>query len=316
MADYIAFDTSNYTTSVAVLKAGKLYSERRLLQVEKGERGLRQSDAVFLHTKALHEITEIVMKQCGGADISAIGYSNRPRNVDGSYMPCFLVGENAAKTLASVLGVPAYAFSHQEGHIRAGVYSCGAPKAFNNEFLFFHVSGGTTELLRVTPTGVGYAAEIVAETGDISVGQLVDRTGVLLGMGFPAGGELEEAAKKFDGKPNDNLRIKPVFRDGTLNLSGFENKVKTAIEKGVSKDEIAFAALHFSADALIAATEYAKEKYGDLPVLFAGGVMRNEYIRSRLEADKAFFASIEFSSDNAAGTVLLTRDRHLNGDKL
>ncbi len=316
MTDYIAFDTSNYTTSVAVLKDGTLYSERRILPVKKGERGLRQSDAVFLHTKALHEITDIVMNRCGGADIAAVGYSDRPRNVDGSYMPCFLVGENAAKTLASVLGVHAYAFSHQEGHIRAGVYSCGAPEAFNGDFLFFHVSGGTTELLHVTPKGAGYCAGIVAETGDISVGQLVDRTGVLLGTGFPAGGELEAAAKSFNGEPDADLRIKPVLRGGTLNLSGFENKVKSAIEKGVPKEEIAFAVLRFSADALMAATEYAKEKYGDMPILFAGGVMRNEYIRSRLEADKSFFASIEFSSDNAAGTVLLTRDRHMNGDKL
>ena len=313
MADFLAFDTSNYTTSAAALKDGTLYSERRLLPVEHGERGLRQSDAVFLHTKALHEITEALMSRCGGLDLCAVGYSDRPRSVEGSYMPCFLVGCSAARTVASVAGVPAYAFSHQEGHIAAGIESCGSADAFDGEFLFFHVSGGTTEVLRAKRKKGGFDARIVCATADISIGQLIDRTGVMLGMGFPAGSELEEAAKAFSGRIHACFNIKPVLKNGALNLSGFENKVKTACEIGIPKEETAFAALRFAGDALVAAREYAVSICGKLPMLFAGGVIRNEYIKSRLEEDGCFFASPEFSSDNAAGTVCLTRDRFLNG---
>ena len=306
MADYIAFDTSNYTTSVAVLKDGIPYSERRILPVPAGDRGLRQSDAVFLHTKALHDITAELMKKCGDIKINAVGYSDRPRDTDGSYMPCFLVGENAAKTLASVLNVPSFAFSHQAGHIMAGIYSCGAPEEFEKRFLFFHVSGGTTEALLVDRTDDGFKTKIIGNTADISVGQLIDRVGVMLGAGFPAGAELEKTALGFSGRIDRMLHIKPVIKDGALNLSGFENNALRAFENGISKEEIAFATLKFSAASLTCLSEYAKSAAGDIPSLYAGGVIRNEYIKSKLAADRVFFASCELSSDNAVGTVLMT----------
>ncbi len=314
MSDFIAFDTSNYTTSVAALKDGELYSERMLLPVGAGEKGLRQSDAVFLHTKQLYRVADALAERCGGLSPVAVGFSGGPRDVPGSYMPCFLVGENAAKTLAAFLGVPAYRFSHQAGHIMAGVYSCGNSGAFKDEFIFFHVSGGTTETLAVRPEKGGFDARIICATADISIGQLIDRAGVMLGMGFPAGNELEETARGFSGKLSAALNKKPVMKDGAINLSGFENNLKRAFESGVPKEEIAFAALSFSASALEMARGYAESVCGKRPVLFAGGVMRNGYIRSVLEAENTYFASRELSSDNAAGTVLLTRDRFNSGE--
>ena len=315
MADYIAFDTSNYTTSAAVLKNGVLYSERRLLPVPHGEKGLRQSDAVFLHTKALHEITGTLMKRCGKIDLAAVGYSDRPRDTDGSYMPCFLVGEDAALTLAAVLGVPAYRFSHQAGHISAGLYSCGNDAAFGERFLFFHVSGGTTEGLSVKRSDCGFDTEIICRTADISAGQLIDRIGVMLGTGFPAGAELERMAEGFSGEVCRRLNIRPTIKDGAVNLSGFENSAKSAMDAGVSPEEIAYATLKFTAETLGSALEHAYSVCGKLPVLFAGGVMRNEYIKSALAGEKVFFAAREFSNDNAAGTVLLTRRRHEISEK-
>ena len=230
-------------------------------------------------------------------------------------MPCFLVGENAAKTLSAVLGVPRYAFSHQAGHIAAGLYSCGNASALGDEFLFFHVSGGTTEGLSVRRKNGGFDTEIVCRTADISAGQLIDRVGVMLGAGFPAGGELEKAAAGFSGDIRSKLGIKPTMKDGALNLSGFENSAKAAYDDGASVGEIALATLRFTARSLVCALEYAYSVCGKLPTLFAGGVMRNEYIKSSLADENVFFASREFSSDNAAGTVLLTRDRFENGEK-
>ena len=102
---FIGFDTSNYTTSVGMLTGAMSYiNQKKLLPVVNGDKGLRQSDAVFLHVKALPDLMQ-------GLDISsptAIGVSTRPRSIDGSYMPCFLPGILAAKTMASASGAVSY----------------------------------------------------------------------------------------------------------------------------------------------------------------------------------------------------------------
>ena len=95
----------------------------RLLPVEKGHLGLRQSEAVFHHTRALPEIIGEAVKD--GAKIDAVAVSSRPRDVEGSYMPCFLAGLSTAKSIGAVCGVPVYEFSHQSGHIAAAAYGAG-----------------------------------------------------------------------------------------------------------------------------------------------------------------------------------------------
>jgi len=187
----LAFDTSNYTTSAAVLKGGfetgrtGLVQSRLLLPVKEGEKGLRQSDAVFLHTRQLPEVIE---KLGVISQIGAIGYSAAPRDCDGSYMPCFKVGEAMARSMASVLGVPCHAFSHQSGHIAAAVSGLCMLSLLSEEFYAFHLSGGTLECVLVRPDkNKIITCEIIGGTADISAGQAIDRVGVMLGLKFPCG---------------------------------------------------------------------------------------------------------------------------------
>ena len=104
MSFVLGIDTSNYTTSCALLDTADMSvrSCKKLLPVKQGERGLRQSDAVFHHTKQLPEL----MKQLFDKryDLSAVGYSYAPRCAEGSYMPCFLVGENVAQAVSLACG--------------------------------------------------------------------------------------------------------------------------------------------------------------------------------------------------------------------
>ena len=194
----LAFDTSNYTTSAAYYDAaeGRLHNCGRLLTVEKGGRGLRQSDAVFAHIKNLPEVVRELFPG-GAGDIEAVGVSERPRAAEGSYMPCFLAGVASAETLSAASGRPLYRFSHQQGHIAAAAYGAGKPGLLASEFLVWHLSGGTTELLRAVPDNETIVkAELVAATGDLSAGQVTDRAGVKLGLGFPAGRELDALAQR------------------------------------------------------------------------------------------------------------------------
>lgn len=303
MSGFLGFDTSNYTTSVAIFDKGSVMQEKRLLPVKEGERGIRQSDAVFHHTKAYSELLEKLLSRFPGK-ISAVGASVTPTTQEGSYMPCFLVGENAARTVATALNVPFYKFSHQQGHIAAALFSSGRTDLIYKRFLAFHVSGGTTDLVLCEPD----ESEILKITpvscsSDLKSGQAVDRIGVKMGIPFPAGAGLEVLAQKSE----KNFKNKIKLQYGNCSLSGLENKCLKMLEDGVSKEDTAKFLLCYIADTVSAMTEYALQKYGDLPVVFAGGVMSDKIIKDIITSRfDAAFAQPEFSCDNAAGIAYLT----------
>lgn len=299
----LGLDTSNYTTSVAVFDGQEGINEGRLLEVRPGELGLRQSDALFQHVKRLPELFGRLEEQGALREIQAVGASTRPRAVEGSYMPCFLAGASQGEALARVLGVPFYAFSHQQGHLAAAAWSACRLELLDAPFLAWHLSGGTTELLRVEPDGIAVKAEIIGGTSDISAGQLIDRTGVLLGLQFPAGKALDALYEQGDQKQ----KFKVKLNDLTFSLSGMENKVKAMLEQGETAGNIARFALNTVSDIVVRATKEAQERYPGLPVLCSGGVASNRQLRAAMETRcGAVFAQPRFSTDNAMGTAILT----------
>lgn len=303
---FLGLDTSNYTTSAALFDSdgGAVLSRKKLLSVKSGEAGLRQSDAVFQHTKQLPEMVTKLFADYDGKDkICAVGASFRPRNIEGSYMPCFLCGEGLADSIGAVRGIPVYKTSHQIGHILAALYSADRLSMINSPFIAFHVSGGTTdclycepdenELIKVTET---------ASSLDLKAGQLIDRTGLMLGLDFPCGPALEKLAEKSD----KSIKARAVMRNGSCCLSGFENKVQAMLAGGETPENTARFILNAVYSSVSEMTAYAYEKYGKLPVIFAGGVMSNGYIKELLRKrfDDVYFSAPEFSCDNAAGIAL------------
>ena len=276
-----------------------------MLFVRSGEKGIRQSEAVFQHIKNLPLITEKVFalaREKFGSDIqlSAVGVSENPRRQEGSYMPCFLSGVASAASIASALGVPLYTFSHQEGHVRAAILGSGVRSGLSH-FYSFHLSGGTCELLNVTSDSGRYNADIIADSADITLGQLIDRTGVMLGIDFPCGANLERLA---ENRPIPKVQIK---KSNSINLSGFENKVLKMKEEGLSKEEIAA----FVFGVCISAVKVLLEAREDftLPVIFSGGVCSSHIIRDEISSlCEAYFAPPVFSADNAIGIAALAQD--------
>ena len=299
---FLGIDTSNYRTSAAICDEGGniCASIRELLSVADGQRGLRQSDALFAHTVALPQILE----KLGSYPLAAVGYSAYPRDCDGSYMPCFLAGAASARAVAAMLGIPCYPFSHQAGHIAAAAYSCGGVSKSPDRFLAFHISGGTTEALLYENGKI----KMLGETRDLNAGQLIDRIGVLLGMSFPCGEEMEKLAY---GSPLTK-GIKVCVNGFDCNLSGIENQAADRIKRGDTPASVAA----FTLDAVLKTVDRISEnltrEYPGLPILYAGGVMSCKRLQTALgKKYEAFFATLEFSGDNAAGTALLCRDKYL-----
>ena len=297
----IGIDTSNYTTSIAWFDGTRGVNCSRLLPVKPGELGLRQSDAVFAHTKSLPELSGRLFSDFKAANVGAIGVSTRPRAVDGSYMPCFLVGYSHAKLLSDLLRVPLIEVSHQQGHIAASVWSAGRMELMDQPHLAWHLSGGTTELLLVEPEGKNVCCTKIGGTTDISAGQLIDRTGQLLELPFPSGKHLDALSQ--EAVLTDVFRVK--CQDSSFSFSGVQNKVQQFHSCHPEPAETAAYALRCVAGAVFTATQQALKTYPGLPVVFSGGVASNSMLRQKLAPLNPVFSQPQYSTDNAMGVAVL-----------
>ncbi|MBR2778811.1 MAG: O-sialoglycoprotein endopeptidase [Firmicutes bacterium] len=324
---FLGVDTSAYTTSAAVVdKEGRVLADvRRLLDVKKGERGLRQSQALFQHINNLPEVIketfEAVRREgTENRRIAAVAASTRPRPEEGSYMPVFLGGASMASGIASSLNAAFYEFSHQEGHIAA---AAGALDGDETR-LAFHLSGGTGEILVIR----GCRAEKIAGgTLDLSFGQLLDRTGVALGMSFPCGAEMDQIAmahrdriawrisgrghRVFENPVLGDIRV----RDTYANLSGIETSCQKAAAS--AEPEVIIPELFFRvSDAIAEMLRAAADRTGLREVILVGGVAASRFLREELQQAAARrnlhirFGEPALSPDNAVGIARLGMQRY------
>lgn len=309
-SEYIlGIDTSNYKTSVAIIdRNGNIVCDhRQLLRVKQGERGLRQSDALFQHVENLPQLIETALSQINPHDIKAVAYSDKPRPIEGSYMPVFKAGIGMGQAIAASLQIPHFAFSHQEGHIKAIQF--GTPMENLSNFLCYHLSGGTCELLKVSPDCI----EIIGGSKDISFGQVIDRVGVKLGMQFPAGEFMDQAAIRSQ---TSTKQLKKISKDGLyFNLSGIETQCSRAAEQALNEncnyEPLIRELMDKLAQLLIEVTRQAGKDTGINHILFTGGVSSSRYISGILKenfADDSIcieFGKQSLSQDNAVGIALL-----------
>ena len=295
---FVGIDTSNYTTSVAVVSADGeiLANSRKLLEVASGEKGLRQSDALFQHWKVLPQLLEPLLSQYRSR-IAAVCCGSKPRPKEGSYMPVFTAGTNLGEVLAGALGAEYIELSHQEGHFLAAAYESDID--FSRPAICAHLSGGTLEL--ILKDGSNY--EIVGGTKDISYGQLIDRTGVLFGYPFPSGRYVDEAACSCKTASGKNPLGRIFKGDTFINLSGVETKMRR-IESFYPHDQLLFYLMDSISESFAAVCEAAKEKYGVQQVLVSGGVACSEFLRNYCRDKNYVFGRRDLCSDNAVGEAL------------
>ena len=296
----LGIDTSNYTTSAAGCDAeGRHRSLRTPIPVREGERGVRQSDAVFHHVRQLPPLVE---RLCAlyGEPPAAVAVSATPRDVEDSYMPCFLAGLSVARSIAAALDVSCHKLSHQRGHVLAALLGCGRLDLIGQEHLALHISGGTTELLHVAGQADGGGIiTLLGGTADLNAGQLVDRCGLQLGLNFPCGPELERLAE--GGQPTLKPMAFPTARE--IHLSGLENRFTQLLQQAAPADAALWVLRSLSA-ALVALVDSAIGEH-PLPLVAAGGVLSNKLIRGELEQRySALSCGHDYAADNACGVAL------------
>ena len=308
---FLGIDTSNYTTSLALVSdEGKVLANfKKLLPVKQGDLGLRQSDAVFHHVRQLPELFSQMQEEFGTLSdrLKGIGVSVRPRDLEDSYMPCFTVGRSFADSIGALVGVKPHYFSHQCGHIAAALCSADRMDLMDRQFVAFHFSGGTSEAVLCKPDETCViSATQVAGSLDLKAGQVIDRVGGMLGLAFPAGPALDALAQKS----NLEYHIKPTMKGYDPCMSGIENQCRTMLRKGEMPEDIAKFAIASVCAVVDRMSQDCKMRFGDLPIIYAGGVMSNSYISKYITKKlNGSFAQPQFSSDNAVGVALLSAYR-------
>ena len=136
---------------------------------------------------------------------------------------------------------------------------------------------------------------------------MIDRTGVLLELPFPAGRYVDELYYQSESAAAFRVKLNGLY----FSLSGMENKVKAMMAAGKPKADIARFAVDTVASAVRRTTDAAKQQYPDLPVLCSGGVASNSVLRTVMQ--DAYFAQPEFSRDNAMGIAVLARRTYERG---
>ncbi|MCX7885207.1 MAG: O-sialoglycoprotein endopeptidase [Caloramator sp.] len=293
----LGIDTSNYTTSIAVVEEGKIiYDVRKLLKVKKGEKGLRQSEALFQHVNNL----PLMLNDDAVKGIDAVCVSVKPRPKEDSYMPVFKAGESIGQAIAYTNNINIFYTTHQEGHIEA---ACRCINFNFKEFIAFHLSGGTSEILYVK-RDKNYFIEKIGGTKDISLGQFIDRIGVALGYEFPSGKFVDDAALSIS---DSQLRIPSRVDELKFNLSGQETLGLKYIDKGYNHEEISYSVMLCASKTIEKLLINTLKEY-KLPVLIMGGVASSSflknYILKRFSKD-IYFSNSKYASDNATGVAYI-----------
>jgi N6-L-threonylcarbamoyladenine synthase len=311
---YVGIDTSAYTTSLAVIdeEDNIILDLRKILEVKKGQKGLRQQEAIFQHINNLPILIEEMVMKIDIGKIDTISCSNKPRNIEGSYMPVFIAGKGQAFILSKILGVRYKEYSHQEGHIGAGIIYNQLRNS--DEFLSIHISGGTTELLLVNNKQNQLSIKIIGGTLDLSLGQLIDRIGVELGLSFPCGQEMDKISRKGNVL---SLNIPISIKEKTwFNLSGLENYFKKLIKNcSYSREDIVATLFHTISKLIYKAIVNSCIEYNLYSILITGGVSANRILRLYLTDNlmkkkiNPYFTNVELCTDNGIGIAFMGKEK-------
>ena len=308
----LGLDTSCYTTSAALCTShGEIVQSRRLLPVKTGERGLRQSEAVFAHVRQLAAQVENVMQQAR-EPLACVCASVAPCDGQDSYMPVFSVGEMAGRAIAAAHHVPFFTTTHQRGHIRAARVDTGLK---SSRFLALHLSGGTTDVLMMD----GDALTPLGTSVDLHAGQLVDRVGVAMGLPFPSGPHLEKMAVLGTAKALVPVNVNE--NSLSCHLSGAEAQLMRMIKGDMNRNDIAAEVYDVLCRTVLRLLSAAADRHGTRDILLAGGVASSQLFRKKvLERNEKrrlhlnlHFGRPEYSGDNAVGVALIGLEKLQGG---
>ncbi|CCD40300.1 YgjD/Kae1/Qri7 family, required for threonylcarbamoyladenosine formation in tRNA [Candidatus Paraburkholderia kirkii UZHbot1] len=257
------------------------------------------------HIRRALPLLEEVLEKSGAqrGDIDAIAFTQGP-----GLAGALLVGASIANSLAMAWDKPTVGIHHLEGHLLSPLLVDAPPFPF----VALLVSGGHTQLMRVTDVGV---YETLGETLDDAVGEAFDKTAKLLGLGYPGGPEVSRLAEF--GTPGAVTLPRPMLHSGDLDFSfsGLKTAVLTHNRKlggnvcEQAKADLARGFVDAAVDVLVAKSLAALKKTGLKRLVVAGGVGANRQLREALSAARkrrfdVHYPDLSLCTDNGAMIAL------------
>ncbi|MBN1644281.1 MAG: tRNA (adenosine(37)-N6)-threonylcarbamoyltransferase complex transferase subunit TsaD [Dehalococcoidales bacterium] len=293
----LGIETSCDETAAAVVEDGvKILSNEIASQVEIHARygGVVPEVASRQHTLSIVPIIQSAMSKAGVGwqDLGAIAVTNGP-GLAGS----LLTGVNTAKAISLAWGLPLVGVNHLEGHMYANWLNGQKPEF---PLVCLIVSGGHSDLVLMKGHG-DYT--LLGQTRDDAAGEAFDKAARLLGLGYPGGPVIEEAAAA--GAPSIPLPKAWIKGTNDFSFSGIKTALLRLVEENGSIDKAAAAASFQAAvvEVLVGKTVAVAQEYNARQILLAGGVAANKHLRRTL-VDKSplpvFIPPLVLCTDNAA----------------
>ncbi len=298
----LAFETSCDDTSVAIVKNGREVLANvtaSQIEIHNSFGGVVPEVASRKHIENINRTLDGCMKEAGleYKDIDAVCSTYGPGLVG-----ALLVGLNAAKAVALSLGVPFVGVNHMEAHVSANYITA---KELEPPFLCLVVSGGHTQIVAVEDHKT---YKLIGQTQDDAVGEAFDKISRELGLGYPGGPHIQNAASTGDPKAIKFPKARLKTGEYDFSFSGLKTAVLNYIHntKGFDLNDVAASFQYTAVNELVGKTVDAAERYGYKKIALAGGVAANKLLRDTLKREAAkkhieFYApEFLYCTDNAS----------------
>jgi N6-L-threonylcarbamoyladenine synthase len=272
-------------------KIGKVLSDKRGVYRPPNGSGIHPREASRHHTEKSRDIliSSLEEAKISIRDVDIIAYSAGP-----GLGPCLRVGAVIGRTLSTFYKKPLIPVNHALGHIELGVMLTST-----SDPLVLLVSGGHTMILAFSKN----KWRVFGETLDITIGQLLDQFGRLLGFASPCGDKIEQLAK---GSSEKYMPLPYVVKGNDVSFSGLLTFAKKLVLDKKDKFEICYSIQETAFAMLTETVERAMSFTGKRELMIVGGVAANKRLAQMLEIackrqdGKFYICPLHFAGDNGA----------------
>jgi len=316
----LAFETSCDETSVAVVLNGREVLSNVIssqIEVHKTFGGVVPEIASRHHLENINRVLESALEEAGITleEVDVVGVTSGPGLVG-----ALLIGLSTAKAVALAIDKPLVGVHHIMAHIAANYIE---HKELEPPFAALIVSGGHTAIARVDSYN---HCEILGETRDDAVGEAYDKVARVLGMGYPGGPQIDQAAEA--GNP-EAVHFKRVFLEKDsydFSFSGIKTGVLNYINsekqagRPIHNEDVSASFQQAVLDVIVEKTMKAIKELKCDKLAVAGGVASNSKLRSmlRTECEKRgvslFMPSPVLCTDNAAMIGAAAYYKYIEGE--
>ena len=285
------------------------------------QRGVVPELASRAHQQNIVPVVHEALKMAGvsKSQLSAVAFTRGP-----GLMGSLLVGTSFAKSFAYGLGIPLIDVNHMQAHILAHFIEEDGFEKPPFPFLAMTISGGHTQIVEVSNH---FEMNVIGETIDDAVGEAFDKSGKVLGLGYPAGPEIDKRARL--GNPKAFKFTRPRVDGLNFSFSGLKTAILYFIQKETAKNpnfiqehlnDICASIQHTIIMILMDKLKLASRQTGIQHIAIGGGVSANSGIRNALkEGEKkygwtTYIPKFEYTTDNAAMIAIVGHLKYLKGD--